>query len=81
MTKKHIIELSDKEIYQVWAILAWFPGKPVSGTLVKKFSGVARNYEFRKKMEAKYESVIEDRIIDLGAWLKDDRAKREGTNG
>lgn len=69
----HIVKLSDKELYLVWTIVCWFD-KPVTSGLKYKLSGMSRS-ELRSGLEKRYDRAIEDRIIELGKWLADKRAK------
>jgi hypothetical protein len=79
MSNTHLVELSDKELFQTWAILAWFNQRPVSSTLVRKLSALADS-PLRPQMDAKYEPIIHARIIDLGKWLENYLAEQAEKN-
>lgn len=69
--RKHVVELSDKELYLLWTIACHFRA-PVTSALKAKLSGLADS-PLRHKFDAKYEELIGDRIIDYGKWLAEYR--------
>lgn len=63
------VELSDKELAIIWAILSWFQVRPlVTSALMSKLY-TANNHDIAKK----YDDKIYDRIIDIGKWLEKKR--------
>jgi hypothetical protein len=72
---KHIIELSDKELYILWAVACWFD-KPFTDRLKYKLAGLASS-NLRRGLELRYDRQIEDRIIELGKWLESKRQKED----
>lgn len=66
MSKTTTVELTDKERAVIWAVMAWFNGNRVgTSTLMSKL-----HFREANSIAKKYDERIEDRIIELGDWLK-----------
>lgn len=75
MSKLNKVLLTDKEMYLLWTIACWF-NKPVTSTLKYKLAGLSFMPE-RNELDKKYEHIIEDRIIEIGEFLKRKREAAE----
>jgi hypothetical protein len=76
--ENHTITLTDAELYALWAVATWFDRPVITSKLKYKLAGMA-NHPDRQKLEKRFDSKIEDRIIDLGERLphiREDMAKR-----
>lgn len=69
MANKHTIELTDKELFNLWVVACWFNKPVVTDTLKHKLAGLATS-EYREKHDTKVEKAVMQRIIDLGKWLE-----------
>ena len=71
MEKLNIVELTDKQMILVWSIVAWFQVSPLAtSSLVVKFYPDLPNKQY------KYDTLIEDRIIDVADSIKSLREKK-----
>jgi hypothetical protein len=77
--KRYTVELSEKEMYLLWCVLAWFSRNPFTSVLRRKFEKVP--YYRRKELAAKYDRAIDDQLIAQGQWLADYRARQEAKHG
>lgn len=68
MGNKHIIELTDKELFNLWIIACWFRGPVITSTLKRKLAGLSAS-EYRKHDKTVDKAVMK-RIVELGKWLE-----------
>ncbi len=76
--ENHTINLTDEELYVLWLIATWFDRPIVTSKLKGKLAGMAFHAD-RYKFEKRFDSKVEDRIIDLGQrlpHLREDMQKR-----
>ena len=67
------LQLSRKERAILWAVMAWFSDDlGAKGLTARLYPG-----ELVAKLSREYDTAIEDRIIELGKWLEERRAKNQ----
>ena len=74
MANKHIIELTDRELFNLWMVACWFERPVISGTLKCKLAALSTS-DYRNKHNDLVEKNVAQQIVRLGKWLE------EQTNG